>query len=393
VALAATEPRHRLIRDRVTWLVYLQIGIYGWVLYSMGPAIQLLREETGVSKTVSGLHGTAMAAGALLTGVMGARVVQRIGRQASIWMGIAGACFGVVLITVSTALPVTLFGAFCTTWFGSYIVNSVSTVMADHHAGPGASAAVSEAHGMAAAIGLVAPLAIGIAQSTGIGWRAGVLIVLVLAAVLWLTMRDVTIPDHRETLVHHDQPGRRLPPAYWWAWAALVACVAVEFCVSIWASVLLRERVGLSKGAAATGVTALVAGMAVGRFIAGRVAQRVDSARLMYMAIALAGVGWAILWTATNPVLAFGGLVVCGLGIAFHFPIGVMRALATAPGDGDHAAARASIGTGLAIGVGPFALGALADRFSTHTAFLAVPVLLALAAVAVAGSVRAAAVD
>jgi fucose permease len=155
--------------------------------------------------------------------------------------------------------------------------------------------------------------------------------------------------------------------------------------------VLLRERVGLSKGAAATGVTALVAGMAVGRFIAGRVAQRVDSARLMYMAIALAGVGWAILWTATNPVLAFAGLVVCGLGIAFHFPIGVMRALATAPGDGDHAAARASIGTGLAIGIGPFALGALADRFSTHTAFLAVPVLLALAALAVAGSVRAAA--
>ncbi len=110
MALAATEPRHRLIRDRITWLVYLQIGIYGWVLYSMGPAIQLLREETGVSKTVSGLHGTAMAAGALLTGAMGARVVQRIGRQTSIWMGIAGACFGVVLITVSTALPVTLFG-------------------------------------------------------------------------------------------------------------------------------------------------------------------------------------------------------------------------------------------------------------------------------------------
>lgn len=231
-------------------------------------------------------------------------------------------------------------------------MNSVSTVMADHHAGPGASAAVSEAHGMAAAIGLVAPLAIGIAQSTGIGWRAGVLIVLVLAAVLWLTMRDVTIPDHRETLVHHDQPGRRLPPAYWWAWAALVACVAVEFCVSIWASVLLRERVGLSKGAAATGVTALVAGMAVGRFIAGRVAQRVDSARLMYMAIALAGVGWAIRgWPPTrcSPSLGLWCAVLASRSTfrsASCVRSPLLRAMATTPPPGHRSA-------GLAIGVGP----------------------------------------
>lgn len=366
----------------MTWMVYLQIGVYGWVLYSMGPAIQLLREETGVSKTISGLHGTAMAVGALATGAIGASVVQRIGRHAAIWMGTAGSGVATVLMTVSNAVAVTLTAAFLTTFFGSYVVNSVSTVMAEHHGAAGA-AAVSEAHGMAAAIGLVAPLALGLCQLAGLGWRVGMLAGVVFAAAVWLGTRGVRVPDHRELPDHHAASRGPLPRSYWWAWAALVACVAVEFCVSIWSSTLLRERVGLSKGVAATGVTALVAGMAVGRFSAGRLARVIDTKRLMYMALVIACVGWAILWVSTSPVPAYAGLVVCGLGIAFHFPIGITRALLAAPGRADLASARASVGTGLAIGIGPFALGALADRFSTHTAFLAVPVLLSLAAVAV----------
>lgn len=378
---------HRIGRDRITWMVYLQIGVYGWVLYSMGPAIQLLREETGVSKTVSGLHGTAMALGALITGATGARIVGHIGRHAAIWMGTAGSAVAAIVMTLSSAVAVTLTGAFLSTLFGSYVVNSVSTVMADHH-GQGGAAAVSEAHGWAAAIGLVAPLAIGLSQAAGTGWRAGMLLGPVFAVIVWWTMRGVRVPDHRDELRRRPAEHGRLPTSYWWSWSALVALVAVEFCVSIWATVLLRERVGLSKGVAATGVTALVAGMAVGRFVAGRLAQRVETLRLMYAAIVLAGLGWAVLWLSTAPVPAYLGLVICGLGIAFHFPIGIIRALRTAPGRGDLASARASIGVGVAIGTGPFVLGALADRFSTHRAFLAVPVLLVAAAAAVRMSER-----
>lgn len=368
--------------------MYLQIGIYGWVLYSLGPAIQLLREETGVSKTVSGLHGTAMALGALITGLTGARVVERIGRRWALWFGLFGAVLGAVVITLSRAVPVTMAGAFLATLAGSYVVNSVSTVMADHHRAVG-SAAVSEAHGMAAAVGLLAPLALGGAEAAGIGWRAGMLVAAVLAIVLAAAMGRVRVPDHRlEREQHHDRQGR-LSRRYWWSWAVLVACVAVEFSVSIWSSVLLRERDGLGQGTAAAGVTALVAGMAIGRFTAGRLARRATLDRLMYGALILAAVGWAVFWITTTPVVAFAGLVICGLGIAFHFPIGVMRALHAAPGLTDRAAARASVGVGVAIGLGPFILGALADRLSTHTAFLAVPVLLVLAALAV----RASAVD
>ena len=46
----------------------------------------------------------------------------------------------------------------------------------------------------------------------------------------------------------------------------------------------------------------------------------------------------------------------------------------------DRGAGRVSFAAGLASGAAPFALGALADRTGTHTAFLLVPVLLAGAA-------------
>ena len=84
-------------RDRLTWLVYLQLGVYGYVLYGLGPSIQLLREEQDVSRTISGFHGTALAAGATLAGVVGPRVVQRLGRDIALWGGLVTACGGVAI--------------------------------------------------------------------------------------------------------------------------------------------------------------------------------------------------------------------------------------------------------------------------------------------------------
>ena len=56
----------RLDRDRLTWLAYLQVAAYGYFLYGFGPTVSLLRDEQGISRTLSGLHGTALAVGALL---------------------------------------------------------------------------------------------------------------------------------------------------------------------------------------------------------------------------------------------------------------------------------------------------------------------------------------
>jgi predicted MFS family arabinose efflux permease len=370
------------VRDRLTWLVYLQLGVYGYILYGLGPSIRLLREDQDISKTLSGLHGTAMAAGALVCGLAGPPVVQRIGRGRALWGGLATACMGVVIFTAFTALPLTLFGALVTTFGGSFVVNVTSTVLAEHHVVAG-SAAMSEGHAGAAVLGLCAPLVIGGAVAVGAGWRAGLLLALLLGVLLAVTLGRIQIPDHRLVAGHDPAANRSLPRRYWWAWTALVFLVAVEFSMTIWTSDVLRDRVGLSEGASAAGVTAVVAGMAVGRLLGGALALRWDPDRLLYGALTVAALGFGVFWISTAPVPALAGLAVVGLGIALHFPVGLMRALATASGRTDLAASRVSLAVGIAVGVGPFVLGALADGVGTHAAFLVVPGFLALAAVCV----------
>lgn len=368
-----------IVRDRLTWLVYLQLGVYGYILYGLGPSIRLLRDDQEISKTLSGLHGTGMALGAVVVGLIGPQVVQRIGRSRALWGGLATACAGIALFCAFTALPVTLFAVVVTTFGGSFVVTASSTVLADH-AGSGA---VSEGHAGAAVIGLCAPLIVGGAVAVGAGWRMGLLVGVVLAGMLVLVLGRVTIPDHRLVEGHDPTPSGSLPARYWWAWTAIAFCVAVEFSMTIWTSDILRDRVGMSEGAAAAGVTALVAGMAVGRIVGGAILLRRELDWVFARALVLAAIGFALFWISTSPVLALTGLVLCGLGMAAHFPVGLLRALRTAPGRSDLASTRSSLAVGVAVGVGPFLLGAIADGVGTHMAFLVVPAFLVLAAVCI----------
>src|SRR5690606_473606 len=172
----------------------------------------------------------------------------------------------------------------------------------------------------------------------------------------------------------------RLPTPYWLAWALLAATGSVEVCASLWAAEVLRGRAGMDAGGAAAALSAIVAGMFVGRLVGSRLALRMGPVPLMLRALALSGAGFALFWLATVPWLAVLGLLVLGLGNAMHYPLGISLALRAAPGQEDRAAARASYGMALAFGVSPFVLGAVADGVGAHRAFLVVPVFLALAA-------------
>ena len=58
------------------------------------------------------------------------------------------------------------------------------------------------------------------------------------------------------------------------------------------------------------------------------------------------------------------------------YPISLARAIAAAGGRSDLASARATLGSGLAIGMAPFVLGLLADARGVHAAYMLVPALL-----------------
>lgn len=371
----------RLRRDRVTWLVYAQLGIWGYVLYGFGPVVPLLRDEQGVSASVASLHGTALAVGAVLGGTAFPWVTGRFGRGGALWIGAGGISAAVGALLLAHQLPATLSATVVLGTCGTTVVNAVVATLTAYH-GPAGPAAIAEANALACGMGVVAPVVVGLAVRSQYGWRPGLAVAAALVGLLALFAATGRVRVPRGAPVErmsHVDTGARLPRSYWLAWTLMSLTGSVEVCLSLWAAEVLRGHAGMDAGGASAGVSAIVGGMFVGRLVGGRLALRIGPVPLFVGALATSGLGFALFWASSLPWLALGGLIVLGLGNAMHYPLGISLALRTAPGREDRAAARSSYSIALAFGVSPFVLGAVADGFGAHRAFLLVPVFLVAA--------------
>jgi predicted MFS family arabinose efflux permease len=364
-------------RDRLTWLCYLLLGVTAWYVYGFGPVVPLLAMEQHISLAIAALHGTVAASGVVLMGMYGPRLVRSLGRGRALWFGLAGMCVGVVLLVAAPSTAGTIAAAFVVALNLVLVLNVVSAVLSDHH-GPRAAAALSEGNAVAAGVGAISPFAMGLAEGESLGWRVAMVALVPMSAGIAVIFARSTQIDEAST--PSDSTKGRLPLGYWGAWATVVFCIAVEFCYTTWASELVRVRAGVSAATGTAAVSAVVAGIAIGRLAGGRLALRWHVDTLLLRAVALTAVGFAVCWVAPTLIVAIAGLAVSGLGIALQYPLGVARAIAASAGQADLASGRLSLGVGLAFGIAPFVLGALADRVGVTRAFLVVPVLLGAAA-------------
>lgn len=377
----------RLVRDRLTWVIYVQLALWCYFLYGFGPVAPLLRDELHISRTLASLHGTGFAVGGIIGGAVIPALTRRYGRNRLIWGGLTLVSAAAVGMFAAHHLALTLACATLASFGGSLAVNGVVAALTEHHGAAG-PAAISEANAAAAAVGLVAPLVVGLAYGLGLGWRAG-LVLVVVPTVLLAVFAGVRAP---EPLPHDsaDGPGAgRLPTAYWLAATSLFATGSVEVCLTLWGSDVLRAHAGVSPGVATAAVSTMIAGMVTGRIAGGRLLLRHRPTRVLLAALGVSAAGFALFWAATVPWPAVLGLFVCGLGGGLHYPLGIGLALAHSGGRPDLAAARASFAVGISFAVAPFALGSLADAVGPHAAFLLVPVFLLLSAVVVARLERA----
>ena len=103
-----TPPNRTIARSRFTWLAYILLAVYGYLLNILGPITPYLHNEFKLSYAVSSLHFSAFAAGILLVGFGGHLVVQRLGRWRSLWVGAAGVSLNAVLLLLGTTGALTL---------------------------------------------------------------------------------------------------------------------------------------------------------------------------------------------------------------------------------------------------------------------------------------------
>jgi predicted MFS family arabinose efflux permease len=384
----------RFNRDRPTWFIYLVLATFATYLYGLSAALPTLRAELGVSQAVGGLHGTAMAVGGVIAGLTLPLLSAQLGRRTTVWTGLIVMNAGILIVILGHSLPLTLTGFAVAGTAGSITLYVVMAALSDHQ-GPAGPAAISEANAVAVIAGIAVSYLFSVVASTAVGWRAALCVPIVATVLLALTMGRVWVPARLTTAPPAPvEPGapRKIPYGrrFHIAGAVLLCCVGLEFTFNLWAAELFSQRTGLTAAAAAKGLTAMLAGMAAGRFGGARLVLRFRPTPLLLGALAVTLLGWALFWLSTSQAAGYAGLALSGLGISLHFPLALARIIDASGGRPDQASGTASIWASVGSGGGPFALGVLGDNFGTHAAFLLAPVLIGFAAVGVLSSRSAA---
>lgn len=372
----------RPVRDKTTWISYLQATCFAWFIFGFGGALQFLREDLDLSRTLVSFHSLAMAFGSVTAGIATSSIIKRTGRGRMLRYSSILLATGILFFTLGKSLPFTLIGVALTACAGSLIIQGTASYLS-YQQKQAAPAAISELHAIASSIGLLAPVLVGIGVTVGFGWRPGIQVSAVCVLLIELARgknTDSYGPKSQADVEsdHHDLTGE-LPSIFWWSWLAVVCTASVEFSMLLWSPEVLTSQGGLTKGASAAALATIVGGMSVGRLIGARLTSQFDSESLYRASLIISFFGFMSFWLSTSATIMLVSLSVTGLGMSLHFPFGFERALRASGGRPDRGGGRLSIGSGLASGIAPFAVGAMADQIGIHNAYAIVPVSMMLA--------------
>jgi Fucose permease len=362
-------------RDRFTWLAYLSLAFYGYFLNVLGPITPFLKDELQLTYTVSSFHFTAFAIGILLIGAGGHLLIQRIGKQRSLWLGLFGMSLSALLLLLGKSPIVTIGASFLMGLIGSLILAIVPAALADQH-GEMNAVALSEANVIASLLATSAPLLVGwFAQSIG-NWRWALGSMACIPILMFLGLGKNSLPAVTSAAEERTQANQTLPSLFWIYWVGIVLGVSVEFCMIFWSADYMEQVLGLSKADAAQAVSLFLAAMIVGRLLGSRLVQRFSTRVVITVSIVLAGIGFLLFWRTDNTLIGLSGLFLTGLGVANLYPLILSLAISAANGNTVQAGARATLASGTAILALPLILGSFADAVGIRSAYGVVVLLL-----------------
>ncbi|HEY9730427.1 MAG TPA: MFS transporter [Drouetiella sp.] len=367
------DTTQKFVRDGFTWLGYLLVASCTYTISCFGPFMPFLRSELHLTYTVGALHFSAWAVGVLLAGLTGDTVMQRLGRQNTIWAGMAGICTGILLIVLTRNPVFTIFGALLGGLSGSTMGQTINTIMSDRF-GSERALAITEANIIASISCFLAPLAVSTAMRYGINWRIAMVIPLISFASLFLIFRRKQVPGAEPAA--RKRAGAALPLAYWAYWIVILLNVGCEWSLIFWSAEFLEKVVKLSRIDASACVSVFLAAMLLGRIVGSRLTRNFDIHTLLPIAAITSVVGFALYWLGNSAIISVTGLFITGLGIANFYPMTLSAAIAAASDRAASATSRMSLGTGSAILLAPLVLGFIADRSSIFAAYGLVAALL-----------------
>jgi fucose permease len=373
-AALATEQRRDFVRTPFTWLAYLLLGYYAYMQASVGPLMTFLRNELHLNYTIEGLHFSAFAFGAILAGVSGGYVIRLLGRYSVFWGGGAMMAVGAIALIVGHQAIWTLLSIVLMGYAGNLLLISIQAALSDTH-GEQRSIALLEANIVASVGASLAPLGISLLQEIGPGWRSALVLMACIFLLLFVLTRRIPIPGAEVAESKRERVAVRLPEAFWAYWTVVIVGVAIEWCMVYWSADFLVQE-GMSKASAAGWLTIFFIAEIIGRFVGSRLARAIRASQLIVLSIVVTVAGFLLFWLVPLLLVRLLGLLLAGLGVANLYPLGTSLTLGTAPQQADSGSARIALGSGLAVVIVPFVLGAFADHVGLWSAYSIVAVLL-----------------
>ncbi len=368
-------------RTPKTWLVYLLLSLYVYMLNLPGPITGYLREEFQLTYTESSLHFSAFAAGVLVTGLLAGPLIRKLTPWRVMAIGTLGLGAGGLILALGRQPALTIFGLFLMGGLGTWIL-SIYPLILEEEMGSRSSVGVAEANTLGSIFAAAAPLLVGALASQAVGWRMAIIaaaaISLALGTWLWLRTSEA---QQRQTIVMvegEQETSEKLPSRYWLIWLALMFGIAIEFCTVYWSADFNAKVLGLAQNTATQAVSLFLVGMILGRFAGSRLIARWSARKMLLISLILGMAGYAAFWSGVQTALSLAGLFVMGLGVANFYTTLLPLALKAAGSQKQLAGARATLATGVAIFFLPFGLGTLADGLGIHKAFLLVALLFVL---------------
>jgi MFS family permease len=359
------------------------LGWFAFLQAAPGLVMPYLRDELGLSYSIGGLHVAALAGGAMAAGLLSGRLERMLGRSLLLWGGAALMCAGVIGLTAGSVAEVTIGSVLLMGFGAGLVLVAVQALLADRHHDRRA-VALTEAN-VAASIGyLLLIAALSAMAALNAGWRMALLASLGVPLLIWWTNRSLPIDAPPQP----SEASRHVPGVVWIAAGILFCTTAAEWSIVAWGASLLESSANLSADTAVALMSGYFVGVVAGRTLGSRLARSHDAARLLALALAIAGAGFALFWPSTTPGQALLALALLGIGLGNLYPLGTSVTIALAPGHAASASGRGVTMAAFAGVVAPLIIGPLADATSLSTALLVVPVLLALAAAGLALVVR-----
>lgn len=367
----------RLRRTPALWTSYLITGLYSFLLSAIGPAVPFLRQEFGFDYTLAALHLSAFAVGMIVAGFLTPAALRLWGPTRSLWGGMAGILAGLTALVLAPAPWVSLAGILVAGVTGTVSL-SINQNLIAVQAGPRKGQGLMESNVFASLAAAAGPLTLALGLWWGTGWRTlWPVFLLALAATTVFGFRTLRPVLRASAPAEVDRSPTALPAGFRRNFVLILVGVSVEWGIVFWAAEYLVGLPGGSKALATLGAGVLQLACVAGRFFSSQLIPRWGERRLMLAAIALTAVGFPLYWTLAHPVAAFGGLILCGLGVCTFYPLALSMALGSEGEASPRASALAVGASGLSMLAAPVALGAIADHGSLSSALLVIPAGLA----------------